>query len=57
MKIALDVKSELNQTQMLKIQQIVDDCIAYIDSKKVGYVQANFFKGGVTTINNYETKK
>lgn len=36
------------------IDKLVD---YYIDKRKVGNVQINFFKGGVTTINLNETVK
>ena len=42
---------------MHDLKSAVRECVKYILSQKVGYVQINFFKGGITTTNLYETKK
>lgn len=58
MKAVIDLGDvTIKETTMHDLTLAVRDCVKYILNKKVGYVQVNFFKGGITTTNVYETKK
>ena len=58
MKLVIDIgESEIKDVTLHDLTLAVKDCMKYILQKKVGYVQINFFKGGITTTNVYETKK
>jgi len=58
MKLILDL-GDVTIKEMVAhdLTQAMKDCVKFILNQKVGYVQVNFFKGGITTTNIYETKK